>query len=57
MEAGDKGAVKKKQGKVRLAFWLPADAGEWVQGERKKAGQLLSEWMRRLVEAARKAKP
>ena len=57
MEAGDKGAMKKKQGKVRLAFWLPADAGEWVQGERKKAGQLLSEWMRRLVEAARKAKP
>jgi hypothetical protein len=23
--------MKKKQGKVRLAFWLPADAGEWVR--------------------------
>jgi hypothetical protein len=49
--------MKKKQGKVRLAFWLPADSGEWVQSERVKAGQSLSEWMRRLVEAARKAKP
>ena len=46
--------MKKKQDKVRLAFWLPADAGEWVQGERKKAGQSLSEFMRRMVESARK---
>jgi hypothetical protein len=47
---------QKQTRRIRLAFWLPEEEGTWVHSERARAGQTLSEFMRRLVEAAKKAR-
>jgi hypothetical protein len=44
----------KRKGKMRFVFYLPTPDGAGAKEAAKLAGQTVSEWMRRLVEAAKK---
>ena len=46
--------MAKRKGKMRFVFYLPTADGEEAKAAASLAGQTVSEWMRRAVEAAKK---